>query len=178
MSDSNNVLQCLVFAIESFLIVDLKEKNKQIKYMMGWNNETSFQGYVTMTMTSHFKCNFNFKTTFPTIRHHFVINHWKDLNVIRSTFVILLLLSENTTSSCVFMHAPGINHLLQILLYDNCQIYKSKVKCDIDFWPHCSFLLFATFPGHKYVFLDIVSLSTPLWLFMWTCFSYCFHILF
>ena len=65
MSDSNNGLQCLVFAIESFLIVDLKEKNKQIKYMMGWNNETSFQGYVTMTMTSHFKCNFNSKTTIP-----------------------------------------------------------------------------------------------------------------
>ena len=28
-------------------------------------NETSFQGYVTMTMTRHSKCNFNFKTTIP-----------------------------------------------------------------------------------------------------------------
>ena len=81
--------------------------------------------------------------------------------MIRSTFVILLLLSENTTSSCVFMHAPGINHLLQILLYDICKIVNVKVKCcDINFWPQCCFLLFATFPGHKYVFLDIGSLST------------------
>ena len=91
--------------------------------------------------------------------------------MIRSTFVILLLLSENTTSSCVFMHAPEINHLLQILLYDNCQIFNVKVKCcDINFWPHCCFLLFATFPGHKYVFLDIVLLSTPLLFFIYACF--------
>ena len=138
-----------------------ERENKQIKHMMRWNNVNSFQGYVTMTMTSHCNVISISKQQFPTIRHHFVINPSKDLNVISSTFVILLLLSENTTSSCVFMHAPGINHLLQILLYDNCQIFNVKVKYwDINFWPHCCFLLFATFPGHKYVFLDIVSLST------------------
>ena len=121
----------------------------------------------TTIMTRLFKCNFNFKTS---IGHHMSSFSHQSLrgperdkgHLIGDSVVIVHKYSVSAPTG--FYAHPIIHYPECFYMSTNVKLIFSRLNASELFYIFKLFLLFVTFPDHKYVFLDAVISNFQIWI--------------